>query len=135
MSWYKCSLSFALHQLAKSGSDALPQELSSALEDAGSRVFIHESYYNNMYAGIYALNPDPMFVYNGYLHALSNLLKAVSQPVYGYDNAHIYMEIQGHLKSILLISHSRCTSQIPLIMAKDRDWNIFLTDFTQVLKP
>ncbi|EUC54803.1 hypothetical protein RSOL_074250, partial [Rhizoctonia solani AG-3 Rhs1AP] len=137
MTWYKYSLSFALHRLAQSGAGVLPipQALSSALEDAGRRVFDHESYFNEMYAGVHPFHPDPLFVYNGYLTALTNLLKLVSQPAHRHSHSHTYMEIKGHLQSILLIAHSRCTSQTPLNLTKDREWHLFLADFTKVLKP
>ncbi|KAG8699311.1 hypothetical protein FRC11_013783 [Ceratobasidium sp. 423] len=135
MTWYKYSLSYALHRVAQSGTGIIPRALSSALEEAGSQVFNHESYFNEMYAGTHAPHPDPMFVYNGYLAALTNLFKLVNQPVRGYDDAHIYMEIKGHLQSILSIAHFRCMNQVPLNLPKDQEWNIFLADFIQVLKP
>ncbi|KAJ1306390.1 hypothetical protein OPQ81_007395 [Rhizoctonia solani] len=134
MTWYKRSLSYALHRLAQSGTGTFSQALASALEEAGGRVFNHESHFNEIYAGNYDPHPDPMFVYNGYLKALANLLKLVAQPIHEYNDAYIYAEIRGHLESMLLIAHSRCTSRVPLNLTKDRDWNIYLVDFVQMLK-
>ncbi|CAE6394151.1 unnamed protein product [Rhizoctonia solani] len=119
MHWYPHSLSYALHRIAQSGERTFPPAFNAALEEAGGNVYDHECYFNDMYAGKHAPHQDPMFVYNGYLIAVANLLR----------------EIEGHLYSILLIAHSRCTSRVPLILTNDREWDKFLTDFAQVLKP
>ncbi|CUA69274.1 hypothetical protein RSOLAG22IIIB_08398 [Rhizoctonia solani] len=133
MPWYQYSLSFALYQIAHSS--IISQVLSSALKDTSGHVFTHESYFNQVYIGARSPRHDPTFVYDGYLTALGNLLNFLTQPGYMHQDAHVYMEIDGHLRNLLLIAHSRCASRVPLDLINDREWNLFLADFMQVLKP
>ncbi|KEP49350.1 hypothetical protein V565_102170, partial [Rhizoctonia solani 123E] len=82
MFWYQGSLSCALQKIAHNTKGRLAPEISASLTEAAGRVFIQESYVNDLLvanAGC-SISPDPLFVYGGYMNALSNLLGVLTLP-------------------------------------------------------
>ncbi|KAH7326887.1 hypothetical protein B0J17DRAFT_722812 [Rhizoctonia solani] len=79
-SWYQGSMSCVLHHLAQRAQGALAPEICSSLNEAAGRVFIHESYLNDLQAANPGrpISSDPLFVYNGYTSALSNMFRTLT---------------------------------------------------------
>ncbi|CUA69285.1 hypothetical protein RSOLAG22IIIB_08410 [Rhizoctonia solani] len=105
--WYQGSLSCALNHVAQTAKAAASPEITASLDEAAGRVYIHESYIYELQAVNpgHIINPDPLFVYNGYLCALHNLIGVLTAPelknTADCQVCHnIYMRLQEILKII-----------------------------------
>jgi hypothetical protein len=129
--------------------------LDFQLEETAGRVFIHESYVNDMYAFTRGrpIHPDNMFVYNGYKGALLNLLKVLSQPdsqlaaraqIYQqtvslylvcvqWSALTVLLQQHGYLHSILTVVHARCVDQLQAKLLKDPEFARLLVYLVGVL--
>ncbi|KAF8597644.1 hypothetical protein BDV93DRAFT_547794 [Ceratobasidium sp. AG-I] len=106
--WYSYSVSRTLRSLALKGREILPAELYQVIEEAAGRVYIHESYVNDLQSitlpGI-PIHADPFFVFTGYKNALSNLMKFISQSSNHADAfcLHTCNQLSWHLHQMLAV--------------------------------
>ncbi|CAE6497270.1 unnamed protein product [Rhizoctonia solani] len=133
-SWYQRSLSCVLHQLAQKTQGVLPPEVCTSLGEASGRVFIQESYINDMQAANPGrpISSDPLFVYNGYNSALSKLFGVLTAPGFeGTPRGQVCHNMHAHLQKILSVVHARGNDVNGLF--KDPNMGKALADFANVL--
>ncbi|KAG8781557.1 hypothetical protein FRC12_021762, partial [Ceratobasidium sp. 428] len=112
VNWYPGSVSYTLRVLAIQGEPILPKKLLIALEEATARVFIHESYINDLQVQIFPglpIHHDSFFVYSGYKNALINLLRTMSDPSTQTDVfcTQVCSHLSAHLHGMLAILRAR----------------------------
>ncbi|EUC55180.1 hypothetical protein RSOL_097020 [Rhizoctonia solani AG-3 Rhs1AP] len=132
MFWYQGSLSCALQKIAHNTKGRLAPEISASLTEAAGRVFIQESYVNDLLvasAGC-SISPDPLFVYGGYMNALSNLLGVLTLPGFeGTSRGRACRSMHMHLQTILTVIHLRGNDVTSLF--KDPNMNKALADLAR----
>ncbi|KAG8705199.1 hypothetical protein FRC08_001780 [Ceratobasidium sp. 394] len=112
VNWYPDSVSYTLQSLAAKGQGVLPQYLFLVLEEAAERVYIHESYVNELQVQTlpgFPIHHDSFFVYSGYKNALSNLIRAMSDPLNQADIfcTQVCTHLSAHLHQMLAILRAR----------------------------
>ncbi|KAG8690444.1 hypothetical protein FRC11_011534 [Ceratobasidium sp. 423] len=133
-SWYQASLSYALHQLAQKTQGILSPDVCTSLSEASGRVFIQESYINDLQTANPGrpISSDPLFVYNGYNSALSNLFGVLTAPGFeGTPRGQVCHNMDMHLRSILKAVRARANDVNGLF--KDPNMGKALTDFANFL--
>ncbi|KAL5633601.1 hypothetical protein ACGC1H_003922 [Rhizoctonia solani] len=132
MFWYQGSLSYALQSIAQNTKGMLAPEVTASLSEAAGRVFIQESYVNDLLVTNCgrSISSDPRFVYNGYMTALSNLFKVLTMPGFeGTSRGRACHCMHMHLETILTVVHFRGNDVTSLF--KDPNMSKALTDFAR----
>ncbi|KAF8595770.1 hypothetical protein BDV93DRAFT_564002 [Ceratobasidium sp. AG-I] len=112
--WYEGSVAQTLSLLAQNSLSRVPADLYATIEEAAGRVFIHESYTNDIYRPLpnsqIPIPYDPIFVYTGYKNGLGNLMTITSDEQL-YDTparAAASKHLHGHLCKMLAFIQSKC---------------------------